>query len=197
MLREKFLSRARGSENDLMPSARIPWNMHSRMQVTHRIEGLNWAMTEDAFMERFGRFRNRRFERGHPGIVAIKFVYREDDVGGEVRTRSDGVVFITFCSEMLGYLFVQDFHGYTAMDRQQYLRGAYTRVVRADEPIHRRRGRHVRYGDARFDEEVWEFLGPCNARQSQYIPEWVRLDLELERWPDTEYSARVNDIAEV
>jgi hypothetical protein len=197
MLKDRFWARVRGMESELIPSTRIPWNMYSPMQVTHRIEGLNWAMTEEAFLERFGRFKDRRFEWGHAGIVAIKFVYREDEVNGSVLTKSDGVVFITFISEMLGYLFIQDFHGYTAMDRTQYWKGAYTRVVRADEPIHRRPKRYAQYGDARFDEGVWDFFGPCNDRQGRYLPEWVRLDEELERRPGSEYSERVNDIAEV
>ena len=181
----------------MIPRVRIPWNMYSPTQATHRIEGLNWAMTETAFLERFGQFKDKRFTWGHPGIVAIKFVYRKYGVIGEVRAQSEGVVLITFCSEMLGYLFAQEFHGYTAMDSQQYLKGAHTRVVRAVEPIRGRCGGYVLHGDARFDEEVWECLGPCNALQGQYVPEWGELDLDLERRPDTEYSARVDDVAEV
>ncbi len=41
MLKDRFWARVRGMESELIPSIRIPWNMHSPMQVTHRIEGLN------------------------------------------------------------------------------------------------------------------------------------------------------------
>ena len=96
---------------------------------------------------------------------------------------------------MLGYLFIQDFHGYTAMDREQYWRSTYTRVVRATNDIHRRPKRHVQFGDARFDEGVWDCLGPCNEKQRKYLPEWERLE-DLEEHPGTEYSERMNHAAE-
>ncbi len=75
---------------------------------------------------------------GHPGIVAIKFCYREERVPESdlVETRFDGKVFITFVSETLGYLFVLEFHGYAGMDLEQYWRRAYTRVHKAKEDIH-------------------------------------------------------------
>ena len=104
MLKEKFWARLGDREHELIPRVRIPWNQYSPTQVTHRLEGLNWAMTETAFMEKFGRFKDKRFSWGHSGIVAIKFVYREEDVNGSVLTKSDGVVFVTFIAEMSRWL---------------------------------------------------------------------------------------------
>ena len=55
----------------------------------------------------------------------------------------------------------------------------------------------MQYGDARFDEEVWDCLGPCNEKQRKYSPEWERLEEDLEEHPGTEYSERMNHIVEV
>ena len=160
------------------------------------IDGVNWAMPEIAFRERFGQFKERKFPWGHRGIVAIKFCYGEEQVGEEMITRSDGKVFLTFVSEILGYLFVQEFHGYAAMDSDQYWRGAYTRVTLAKEDIHRRQKRHAQYGDARFDRKVWNYHGPCNAKQSKYVPQWEELQEELKRNPSSEYSRNVHRVSE-
>ena len=90
-------------------------------------------------------------------------------------------MFITFVSETLGYLFVLEFHGYTGMDLEQYWRRAYTRVHRAKEDIHRHPRRHVPYGEARFNADVWSCLGPCNAKQVSYDPLWDSLQIQLEK----------------
>ncbi len=87
------------------------------------IEGLTWAMPERDFVKRFGQFKSeKKFPCCHPGIVAIKFCYREEYVPelDQRETKSDGRVFVTFASETLGYLFVLEFHGHTGMDLEQY-----------------------------------------------------------------------------
>ncbi len=88
------------------------------------IEGLNWKMPEQAFLERFGRFRDGRFAWGHAGIVAIKFGYHQEDE----KVLSEGRVYITFALEALGVFFIQVFNAYRAMDQEQFWRGAFTRV---------------------------------------------------------------------
>ena len=109
----------------------------------------------------------------------------------EIETRSDGRVFITFVTEILGYLFTEEFNGYQAMDEEQYWRSAFTRVSRAKEDIHHRPSKHTKYGDARFNEAVWDYLGPCNDRQKHYQPQWGRLQTKLDAYPHTEYSETV------
>ena len=82
------------------------------------------------------------------------------------------------------------------MDSDQYWRGAYTRVRIAKEDIHRRPKRHVQYGDARFDGEVWNCHSPRNAKQSKYVPQWEELQEELKRNPSSEYSRNVHRVSE-
>jgi hypothetical protein len=190
-LQEMFWYTARSKVQQMIPRVRIPWSQFSQMQVTHVIEGLNWAMPEGDFLKRFGQFKSERFPWGHPGIVAIKFCYSEEHVP-EASLRFDGKVLITFVSETLGYLFVQDFHGYTGMDSDQYWRGAYTRVRLATKGgIYRSTKKDKPYGDARFDEEVWNCLPPCNARQYKYEPKWEDLQEQWRKDPSSEYSKKV------
>ncbi len=91
-LQEIFWQTARDKLQSLIPRVRIPWNEFSPIQITHQMDGLNWAMTETAFMEIFGQFKGAKFPWGHSGTVAIKFCYREEHVPAtdETETRSDG-----------------------------------------------------------------------------------------------------------
>ena len=100
----------------------------------------------------------------------------------------------SFVSEILGFLFLQEFHGYTGMDLEQYWRRVYTRVHRVKGYIHRHPRKHVPYGEARFDADVWSCLGPCNAKQASYDPRWDCLQIQLDKVPKSEYSSDIHRI---
>ena len=56
-LREMFWRAAKSRLMELVPKERIPWNQFSRTASTLKIEGLNWKMPEQAFLERFELFK--------------------------------------------------------------------------------------------------------------------------------------------
>ena len=77
---------------ETVPRVRIPLRQR-REKVTVRIEGLNFNVTESHFLERFGRFRRGRLNKGHYGIVGIEFNYetKEDTyILGGTRLVSSG-----------------------------------------------------------------------------------------------------------
>ncbi len=78
---------------------------------------------------------------------------------------------------------MQEFNGYCGMDEEQYWRGAYTRVSLAEQEIHNRPRRHVMFGNERFNEDVWKFLGRCNARQGKHRPNWEKVDEQIKQDP--------------
>ncbi len=144
-------------------------------------------------MERFGRFRDRRYGWNHPGIVGIKFNYREKYPKGsskgdfaEPEMVFEGKVFVTFTSEALAILFCADFDGYMGGDWIQLAKGAYTRTTMADRelckpPSHVRARRGLAHGQPRFDEDAWECCPPTARLAEDFDPQGDRVDKELER----------------
>ena len=144
-------------------------------------------------MERFGRFRDRRFGWKHSGIVAIKFNYREKYPKG--CGKGDGEdpemvfevkVFVTFATEALAILFCTDFDGYMGGDWIQLSKGAYTRASIAERemskpPSYVRARRGLSRGQPRFDEDVWECCGPSTYLAERFDPKWEQVDQELDR----------------
>ena len=94
---------------------------------------------------------------------------------------------MTFASETLGFLFLEDFNGYCAMDKEQFWKGAYTRVSLAESEIWQKPRRHYTYGTERFDEQVWEYIGACIDKQKGYTPDWEEVDARCREHPDEEY----------
>ncbi len=72
--------------------------------VTMMIETLNFDLSEELYLERFARFKDKRYERGHTGIVGIKFNYQEqpDKRLRRSRERIEWQCVHHICSRMAG-----------------------------------------------------------------------------------------------
>ncbi len=64
---------------ELVPPIRIRFEECQKLKqgVTMLIEGLNFDLPEQLFLERLTRFKGERYDWGHAGIVGIKFNYDE------------------------------------------------------------------------------------------------------------------------
>jgi hypothetical protein len=72
-------------------------------------------------LDRFGRFKDGRYDFGHFGVVGIKFSYKTEEdkfMLGGTSLASCGNLFITFAHEWLALLFQADFDGYVGGDLQ-------------------------------------------------------------------------------
>ena len=70
----------------LLPKCIIRWEANRERNVTLRIEGLRYDLSEGKFMERFARLRDGRFERGQFGINGVQFDYTFREAKAEARS---------------------------------------------------------------------------------------------------------------
>ncbi len=136
-------------------------------------------------MNRFGRFKDGRYDFGRFGIVGIKLNCKEEQdnhIEDGIRLVSCRHVFLSFAREWQ-LLFEAQFDGYTGRVLRQSNRGACTRVKLANmemskPPAHVRARRGLDHGVPRYDADVWQWYPPTD-RGAHFQPQGAEVDMQM------------------